>query len=154
MKNKKIMIMVLSGIAVILLAILFYLFFIRMPDQPDPIYSPTKIEDVDEQATDRILEVTVMAYCPCSKCNKQWAGYVCNGKKMSYYTDQGMNVCAVDPTLISLGSIVNYDGLEYNAVDVGSKIKGNIINILLPTHEEAELFGVKRDQTITVKELE
>lgn len=146
--------MVLSGIAVVLMIAVFYIISTKVSEQTNPTYSPTKIEDVEEQATDRVLEVTVMAYCPCSKCNKQWAGYVCNGKKMSYYTDQGMNVCAVDPMVISLGSIVNYDGLEYNAVDVGSKIKGSIINILLPTHEEAELFGVKRDQTITVRETE
>jgi len=99
----------------------------------------------------KTLKVKVTAYCPCKECNKQWAGLVCNGKKMSYYTDKGINICAVDPTLIPLGSTLMYNGVEYYAIDVGSAIKGNIIDILKPTHDEANAFGVKHDQIICIK---
>jgi 3D (Asp-Asp-Asp) domain-containing protein len=97
------------------------------------------------------MTVKVVAYCPCKICNEKWAGLVCTGKTMKELTDQGINICAVDPTVIPLGSTLIYDGKEYLATDVGGKIKGNIIDILLPTHKEANDFGVKRDQTIEVK---
>ncbi|MBN2160341.1 MAG: 3D domain-containing protein [Spirochaetes bacterium] len=96
------------------------------------------------------LQVTVYAYCPCAKCNtEKWKGRVATGHMMKELLAEGKNICAADWSVIPLGSIVNYDGKDYVVADVGRKIKGNTINILLDTHKESEDFGIKRDQTIT-----
>lgn len=50
-------------------------------------------------------------------------------------------MCAVDPTVIPLGSTVIINGMSYLAADVGGAIKGNRIDIVYSTHLEALQFG-------------
>ncbi len=96
------------------------------------------------------MNVTVYAYCPCAKCNtKKWKGMVSTGQKMKRLLAEGKNICAADPGVIPMGSIVTYNGRDYVVADTGRVIKGNTINILLNTHREVYAFGVKRDQTIS-----
>lgn len=45
--------------------------------------------------------------------------------------------------VISLGSTVEVLGKKYIAHDTGGAIKGNKIDILMATHEEALAFGVQ-----------
>ncbi len=98
------------------------------------------------------LTATVYAYCPCAKCNtRQWKGRVSTGQSMKKLLAEGKNICAADPDVIPLGSTVTYDGKEYLVADTGSGIKGNTINILLPSHREVNAFGIKKDQTISYK---
>lgn len=97
------------------------------------------------------IVVTIVAYCPCAICNEQWPGLVCTGHKIAEFIDKGINICAVDPTVIPLGSKVIYRDKEYLATDVGAKIKGQMINILLPTHAETEEFGRKTEQLVVIK---
>ena len=59
---------------------------------------------------------------------------------------EGKRVIAVDPRLIPLGSIVNVqleDGQEFEAIasDIGSAIKGNIIDVLVSSNKEALQLG-------------
>lgn len=49
---------------------------------------------------------------------------------------------AVDPSVIPLGSTVKINGQEYIAEDTGSAIKGNRIDILVETHNEALENGI------------
>ena len=54
-------------------------------------------------------------------------------------------IIAVDPSVIPLGSIIEiqagpYSGL-YTAMDTGAAIKGHIIDIYMPSYEEAIRFG-------------
>ncbi|MBN1495705.1 MAG: 3D domain-containing protein [Spirochaetes bacterium] len=101
----------------------------------------------------KTLTVTVYAYCPCARCNtEKWKGMVSTGQTMKQLLDEGRNICAADPNVIPMGSIVTYDGKEYVVADTGSMIKGNTINILLDSHRDVYDFGVKRDQTITYRE--
>lgn len=51
-------------------------------------------------------------------------------------------VCAVDPDVIPFGSTVIINGRRYLAADTGAAIKGNRIDLAVPTHEGAEKFGV------------
>lgn len=51
--------------------------------------------------------------------------------------------CAVDPNVIPYGSEVIIDGQTYIAEDCGGAIKGNRVDILFATHEEALNFGVQ-----------
>ncbi len=112
---------------------------------------PAKVSE--EKSGSRTLSVTVYAYCPCGICNtSKWQGRVSTGQKMKSILSDGKNICAADPDVIPLGSTVTYDGKDYIVNDIGSKIKGNTINILLDNHKEVYRFGVKKDQTITIKE--
>lgn len=63
------------------------------------------------------------------------------------YNPNGLRVVAVDPKLIPIGSILEiYDGentFKAQALDTGSKIKGNVIDLLVNTKEEAFRLGRK-----------
>ena len=51
--------------------------------------------------------------------------------------------CAVDPSVIPYGSEVIINGHTYVAEDCGGAIKGNRVDILFATHQEALDFGVQ-----------
>lgn len=50
--------------------------------------------------------------------------------------------CAVDPSVIPLGSYVKLNGVVYHAEDTGGAIKGNRIDIVVDTHSEALAKGM------------
>ena len=52
-------------------------------------------------------------------------------------------IVAVDPAVIPLGSVVVIDGTEYLAADTGGLIKGQRVDIAVPTHAEALALGVR-----------
>ena len=58
---------------------------------------------------------------------------------------------AVDPDVIPLGSTVIIDGQEYLAADTGEAIKGNHVDIAVPTHQEALELGTKTAEVWVVK---
>lgn len=99
------------------------------------------------------LNVTVYASCPCSICNTiKWEGKATKGKFIKEFTDNHINICATDNSIIPYDSKVIYNGVEYIVKDVGSKIKGNKICILLNNHRETILFGIKKNQKVFVVE--
>jgi 3D (Asp-Asp-Asp) domain-containing protein len=102
------------------------------------------------EARIEISGFTVTAYCPGKCCNGLWAGLTASGKSIEYYRSRMINIAAVDPTVISMGSNFMYDGAVYHAVDVGGKIKGRRIDILVSDHTKANAFGVKKSQSITI----
>lgn len=56
-----------------------------------------------------------------------------------------VGIVAVDPAVIPLGTRLFVEGYGYcRAMDVGSKIKGNRIDIFLETRQEAIKWGVKK----------
>ena len=58
---------------------------------------------------------------------------------------------AVDPRVIPYGSEVIINGHTYIAEDCGGSIKGNKVDILFATHEEALNFGVRYGEVSYVK---
>ncbi len=52
-------------------------------------------------------------------------------------------IVAVDPEVIPYGTTVVIDGEEYLAADCGGGIKGDRIDIAVPTHQEALELGVQ-----------
>ena len=81
-------------------------------------------------------------------CMEEWASkdHPCNaGPPFITATGTKPHVggCAVDPKVIKLGSYVKINGVVYHAEDTGSAIKGNRIDIVVPTHAEALQKGVK-----------
>ena len=84
-------------------------------------------------------EYRITAYCPCEKCCGSWAdGITYTGTEAT----EGRTI-AVDPDVIPLGSIVEINGVEYVAEDVGGAIKGDRIDLYFNSHEDALEWGVQ-----------
>lgn len=66
-------------------------------------------------------------------------------------THSNARVVAVDPSLIPLGSKVTIEGLgTYTAADTGGAIKGNRIDVHMPSNQQAVNFG-RRTLNVTVQ---
>lgn len=91
------------------------------------------------------------AYCPT--CG-EWGGITATGDDISnsIYV-RGKRVVAVDPNIIPLGSTVKITGgghdFEALALDTGGAIKGNRIDILVESTEEAYRLG-RRDVFVEI----
>ena len=124
-------------------------------DAPDLIY-PGETIAIDEAAATRkqnelatqlsteddalTLTMTATAYTAyCEGCS----GITKNGTDIR--ANPHLKVIAVDPTVIPLGTRVWVEGYgEAIAADIGGAIKGNIIDVFIPSHEEALQWGRKR----------
>jgi 3D (Asp-Asp-Asp) domain-containing protein len=79
--------------------------------------------------------------------NFQATAYALYGRTRSgTYVRRG--VIAADPRVIPLGSIVHiktpgYSGV-YTVQDTGRKIKGNIVDVWVPSSREARIFGRRK----------
>ncbi|MFC4410400.1 3D domain-containing protein [Chungangia koreensis] len=108
-------------------------------------YEPVTIASVSESAPPAVMgtmEMTVTAtaytaYCPgCS-------GTTAIGIDLRTNPDQ--KVIAVDPNVIPLGSRVWVEGYgEAIAGDTGGAIKGNKIDVFIPSYDDAIQWGVKK----------
>lgn len=66
--------------------------------------------------------------------------HICNAGppyKTATGTTPHVGGCAVDPKTIPLGSYVKINNVVYHAEDTGGAIKGNRIDIVVDTHQEA-----------------
>lgn len=61
-------------------------------------------------------------------------------------------IVAVDPEVIPYGTTVVIDGEEYLAADCGGGIKGDRIDIAVPTHQEALELGVQYKEVWMIDE--
>lgn len=102
-------------------------------------------EEEAEQIQGVKMTVTATAYtAECDGCS----GITYTG--VNLLKNRQAKVIAVDPKVIPLGSKVYVEGYGYaRAEDIGSAIKGNRIDIHLPTKKEAYAWGV-REVTITL----
>lgn len=79
----------------------------------------------------------------------------CDGGVWGYSTASGQNsehlsTCAVDPKVIDLGSQLKVGNLQLKAIDTGSAVKGNVIDIfydgsIKEAYEWLKGFGTKRE---------
>lgn len=126
---------------------------------PRAYYYPLESEEADAkpetvaelpttyQRAEDLGEFKLTAYCHCAKCNGPWVGEpTASGTELTV----GRTI-AVDPDVIPLGSTVYINGFAYVAEDTGSAIKGNRIDVLLPSHEEALDFGVQYANVSIIK---
>jgi 3D (Asp-Asp-Asp) domain-containing protein len=88
----------------------------------------------------KAMHMTATAYYWGPECTGKWAdGYTYTGLK----AEKG--VIAVDPRVIPLGTKVFIDGYGYAiAADIGSAIKGNIIDLCYDTLAEARAWGRRK----------
>lgn len=95
-----------------------------------------------------IEDVILTAYC-----NENYP-HICNDGN-STVTATGTiptvgRTVAVDPDVIPYGSEVTINGHTYIAEDCGGAVKGNRVDILFLTHNEALEFGVRQIEAIYV----
>ncbi|WP_339215667.1 3D domain-containing protein [Ornithinibacillus sp. FSL M8-0202] len=97
-------------------------------------------EDTLNQVSEKTLTVTATAYtADCKGCS----GTTHTG--IDLIANPDTKVIAVDPSVIPLGSVVYVEGYGYAiAGDIGSAIKGNKIDVFVPTRAEALKWGVRR----------
>ncbi|MFX3624216.1 MAG: ubiquitin-like domain-containing protein [Ectobacillus sp.] len=94
----------------------------------------------DSSAVAREFYVEATAYSPyCNGCQGVSAG------GYNYKANPNMKLIAVDPRVIPLGTKVWVEGYGYAvAGDTGGAIKGNKIDVLMPTEAQASNWGRKR----------
>lgn len=102
-------------------------------------------EKPEENPKGRTMTVTATAYtAQCDGCS----GITYTG--VNLLKNRQAKVIAVDPKVIPLGTRVYVEGYGYaTAEDIGGAIKGNRIDIHLPTKKEAYDWGV-REVSITI----
>jgi 3D (Asp-Asp-Asp) domain-containing protein len=115
--------------------------------KPTEVKSSTASKKEDSQPDGETISVVATAYtADCEGCS----GITSTGINLN--NDRNAKVIAVDPSIIPLGSKVYVEGYGYAiAGDIGGAIKGNRIDIHVPTRQEALNWGV-RNVKVTVIE--
>ena len=110
----------------------------KVKEQPKETVTPSR--DNNAPAGGREFYVEATAYTPyCAGCS----GITATG--INVRANPNMKLIAVDPRVIPLGSKVWVDGYGYAiAGDTGGAIKGNRIDLLMPTKQQAYSFGRKQ----------
>lgn len=100
-----------------------------------------------QQSSGKTMTVTATAYTPyCAGCS----GVTATG--INVKANPNMKLIAVDPSVIPLGSKVWVEGYGTAiAGDTGGAIKGNKIDLLMPSNGQANSWGVR---TVTIKVLD
>lgn len=112
------------------------------------------VEEITEEPTEAeeelidLGEFRITAYCACPVCCEQFSdGITATGT----VAIEGRTI-AVDPDVIPLGSVVEINGAEYVAEDVGSAIKDKRIDIFFSDHNDALVWGVQDLEVYLVEE--
>jgi len=107
-----------------------------------------EIVEEDPSPQGETMTVTATAYtAECDGCS----GITYTG--VNLLEDRQAKVIAVDPQVIPLGTKVHVEGYGYAvAEDIGGAIKGNRIDIHLPTKDEAYSWGVREVEITILKD--
>ncbi|MRH44087.1 LysM peptidoglycan-binding domain-containing protein [Aquibacillus halophilus] len=113
----------------------------KQSNQPEPKAEKQAAQPKQKsnEQSNKQLTMTATAYtAECAGCS----GITATGLDLN--NNRNMKVIAVDPNVIPLGTRVHVEGYgEAIAGDTGGAIKGNKIDIHLPTKTEAFAWGVK-----------
>lgn len=94
----------------------------------------------------RTVWMTVTAYSPDARSCGQWADGITASNK-SIWTN-GMKLVAADTRQLPLGTMLSIPGYDAGAtvpvLDRGGAIKGDRLDLLFPSHDEALQWGIKR----------
>lgn len=106
----------------------------------------TKFFDGRPVRVARTIEMIVTAYSPDARS--------CAGSDddltatLHHVTTNGFKLVAADPRVLGYGSMLSIPGYDQGRIvpvlDCGGKIKGNRLDVLFPTHEEAVKWGVRK----------
>lgn len=94
----------------------------------------------------RTMLMTVTAYSPDARsCDDSADGLTAT---LHSVQTNGWKLVAADKGILPMGSMLTIPGYDHGLVvpvlDVGGKIKGNRLDVLFPTHEQAKAWGVRR----------
>lgn len=81
----------------------------------------------------------ITAYCGCPLC----CGPYADGLTYTETVATEGRTIAVDPDVIPLGAIVEINGVEYMAEDIGGAIKGDRVDIYFNSHKDALEWGIQ-----------
>ncbi|WP_257006697.1 G5 and 3D domain-containing protein [Shouchella clausii] len=100
---------------------------------------PQEKQEVEQEKQQKTLQMQSTAYtAACDGCS----GITATGIDLN--SNAHMKVIAVDPSVIPLGTRVHVEGYgEAIAGDTGGAIKGNKIDVHVPTKEDATNYGSK-----------
>lgn len=118
------------------------------PANPNPKIYPagTKFFDNRPVRAARTIEMVVTAYSPdWRSCGESADGITAT---LHHVSTNGAKLVAADPKLLAYGSLLTIPGYDAGKVvpvlDCGGAIKGNRLDVLFPTHEEARKWGVRK----------
>jgi len=113
------------------------------------------------RTVDMVCEIT--AYCPGPCCNTEyiseedgpavldWSDRLAvGGLSITALLGENLRPAAVDTSIIPFGSVIDYEGVLYVALDRGGAIKGARLDLAMPTHEECVRFGRRAGRSVTV----
>ena len=106
---------------------------------------PVIVEAVPEKECLGSFEVT--GYCACELCCGAWADGIAYTGGLA---TEGQTI-AVDPDVIPLGSVVEINGRQYVAEDIGGAIDGKEIDLFFCSHEDALEWGRQNQEVYLVK---
>jgi 3D (Asp-Asp-Asp) domain-containing protein len=101
------------------------------------------------ESNGKVFSMEATAYTAyCTGCS----GVTRTGQDLRKNPNQ--KVIAVDPSVIPLGSIVHVEGYgEALAGDIGGAIKGNKIDVFIPSESEANRWGRQYNVKVTIIKL-
>lgn len=113
--------------------------------QPKVEKSAKQASKTQKEPEGKTISVTATAYtAECAGCS----GVTYTGVNLN--NDRNAKVIAVDPSVIPLGTKVYVEGYGYaTAEDIGGAIKGNRIDLHVPTKKEAYSWG-RRTVDVTI----
>lgn len=116
-------------------------------DEAPKIYpAGTKFFDGRPVRAVRTIEMVVTAYSPdWRSCGNSADGITAT---LHHVSTNGTKLVAADPKVLPYGALLTIPGYDAGKVvpvlDCGGAIKGNRLDVLFPTHEEARKWGVKK----------
>ncbi|MCG3180385.1 MAG: Cell wall-binding protein YocH [Phycisphaerae bacterium] len=116
------------------------------PAQASADPSPQTPAPVPAGPTVRRMWMRVTAYCSCAKCCGRWArlGRTASGAPIA---SNGGQFVAADTHVLSFGTRVRVPGYASGqwvpVLDRGGRIRGNALDLFMPSHAQAKRWGVK-----------
>lgn len=104
--------------------------------------SQPTIEERTSSGSGVICKIT--AYCSCDSCCGEWAY---NRPDGAVYGASGVELVpgysvAADTDIYPFGTILHINGKDYRVDDIGTAVKGNVIDIYMSSHQEAVDYAV------------
>lgn len=122
--------------------------------EPTPTPTPEVVQEIEVVKEPIVVEPETAIFVTTAYCAENYP-HICNNGDASTTatgtTPTPGRTIAVDPKVIPYGSEVIIDGHTYIAEDCGGAIKGNRIDILFATHQQALEWGRQTKEVIIKK---